>query len=72
MSETAWKGAMVQLTKNLACERPKDNIRINSVVPWFIITPINDYVTINLFIEQLVLAKAVKARTPMGRTGELR
>ncbi|XP_048235660.1 tropinone reductase homolog At2g29170 isoform X2 [Ricinus communis] len=57
---------MVQLTKNLACERPKDNIRINSVVPWFIITPINDY----LFTDDK-FAEAVKARTPMGRTGEL-
>jgi len=33
-------GAMNQLTKNLACEWAKDNIRSNSVAPWFILTPL--------------------------------
>lgn len=28
-------GAMNQLTKNLACEWAKDNIRANGVAPWF-------------------------------------
>ncbi|KAM3229505.1 hypothetical protein ACQJBY_060388 [Aegilops geniculata] len=32
------KGAMNQLAKNLACEWAKDNIRINSVAPWYIKT----------------------------------
>ncbi|CAN1846656.1 Tropinone reductase homolog At5g06060 [Linum perenne] len=35
------KAAMVQLTKDLACEWAKDKIRINCVAPWFIRTLIN-------------------------------
>ena len=30
----ATKGAMNQLTKNLACEWAKDGIRCNTVAPW--------------------------------------
>jgi enoyl-[acyl-carrier-protein] reductase (NADH) len=33
-------GAINQLTKNLACEWAKDNIRANSVAPWLIRTPL--------------------------------
>ncbi|KAG6789353.1 hypothetical protein POTOM_005449 [Populus tomentosa] len=36
----ATKGAINQLTKNLACEWAKDNIRANSVAPWLIRTPL--------------------------------
>ncbi|VAH89238.1 unnamed protein product [Triticum turgidum subsp. durum] len=32
------KGAINQLTKNLACEWAKDGIRTNSVAPWYITT----------------------------------
>ncbi|XP_051142661.1 tropinone reductase-like isoform X2 [Andrographis paniculata] len=35
----ASKAAVNQLTKNLACEWAKDNIRVNSVTPGFIDTP---------------------------------
>ena len=31
-------GAINQLTKNLACEWAKDNIRSNAVAPWYIKT----------------------------------
>lgn len=31
-------GAINQLTKNLACEWAKDNIRVNCVAPWYIKT----------------------------------
>ncbi|TXG74166.1 hypothetical protein EZV62_002745 [Acer yangbiense] len=61
----ATKGAMNQLAKNLACEWAKDNIRSNSVAPYFIRTPL---------VEQLLsdekFDKEVISRTPMGRTGE--
>lgn len=61
----ATKGAMNQLTKNLACEWAKDNIRINSVAPWIIRTSLVDsWLNID---EHL---KKVKSRTPMRRTGE--
>ncbi|KAL2898879.1 hypothetical protein RDABS01_023961 [Bienertia sinuspersici] len=35
---------MNQLDKNLACEWAKDNIRVNSVAPWFVQTPLTDKV----------------------------
>ncbi|XP_030938495.1 tropinone reductase homolog At5g06060-like isoform X3 [Quercus lobata] len=36
----ASKGAINQLTKDLACKWAKDNIRSNCVAPWFIRTPL--------------------------------
>ncbi|CAN0854380.1 Tropinone reductase homolog At2g29170 [Linum grandiflorum] len=58
------KAAMVQLTKNLACEWAKDKIRVNCVAPWFIKTPLTENV-----LDDDEFNKAVVARTPMGRTG---
>ncbi|XP_040992198.1 tropinone reductase homolog At5g06060-like isoform X4 [Juglans microcarpa x Juglans regia] len=61
----ATKGAMNQLTKNLACEWAKDNIRTNCVAPWFTATPLVEpcLTDDNMF-------KAIISRTPMGRVGE--
>ncbi|XP_021715408.1 tropinone reductase homolog At2g29360-like [Chenopodium quinoa] len=60
------KGAMNQLAKYLACEWAKDNIRTNSVAPWFIRTPLTEKVLSNKeFLE------GVERRTPLGRIGEL-
>ncbi|KAK1588202.1 hypothetical protein Q3G72_020913 [Acer saccharum] len=61
----ATKGAMNQLAKNLACEWAKDNIRTNSVAPWFIRTPLAD-----TLLSDEKFYKEVISRTPMGRTGE--
>lgn len=61
----ATKGAINQLTKNLACEWAKDNIRTNSVAPWLIKTPLVEDV-----LENEMFLKAVEARTPMGRLGK--
>ncbi|CAN4111711.1 unnamed protein product [Withania somnifera] len=36
----ASKGAINQVTKNLACEWARDNIRVNAVAPWIIKTPL--------------------------------
>ncbi|BFG41202.1 hypothetical protein CerSpe_274770 [Prunus speciosa] len=56
---------MNQLAKNLACEWAKDNIRTNSVAPWFIRTPLTEPLLSNqIFLE------AVNSRCPLGRTGE--
>ncbi|KAJ0020181.1 hypothetical protein Pint_32713 [Pistacia integerrima] len=56
---------MNQLAKNLACEWAKDNIRTNSVGPWFIRTPLAEPL-----LNDEKLLEEVKWRTPMGRIGE--
>ncbi|GLT67007.1 hypothetical protein SLA2020_393430 [Shorea laevis] len=43
----ATKGAINQLTKYLACEWAKDNIRSNAVAPWYIRTPMVEQVLSN-------------------------
>ncbi|XP_052175040.1 tropinone reductase homolog isoform X3 [Diospyros lotus] len=55
----ASKGAMNQLTRNLACEWAKDNIRVNCVAPGFITTTIVDPAVQAPFI----------SRVPAGRPG---
>nr|XP_011461333.1 PREDICTED: tropinone reductase homolog At1g07440-like isoform X2 [Fragaria vesca subsp. vesca] len=61
------KGAMNQLAKNLACEWAKDNIRINSVAPWVVRTPLAE----PMFTDDgKSLLEAVISRTPLGRIGE--
>ncbi|XP_021814293.1 tropinone reductase homolog At2g29290-like isoform X2 [Prunus avium] len=58
-------GAMNQLAKNLACEWAKDNIRTNSVAPWFTKTPLAEH-----FLSQEETLKIINSRTPLGRPGE--
>ncbi|KAK8611506.1 hypothetical protein V6N13_131554 [Hibiscus sabdariffa] len=62
---SAAKGALNQLTKSLACEWAKDNIRTNSVAPGFINTPLTEAA-----FKDEDLSKAIISRTPLGRTGE--
>ncbi|KAK9951517.1 hypothetical protein M0R45_006955 [Rubus argutus] len=61
----ATKGAINQLAKTLACEWGKDNIRINSVAPWFIKTPLAEQ-----FLNDEKTLEAINSRTPLGRPGE--
>ncbi|KAK1352753.1 Tropinone reductase [Heracleum sosnowskyi] len=63
------KGAINQLTKNLACEWAKDNIRVNCVAPWIIRTEMFQRLEdeSSEFRENY---KAMLCRTPLGRTGE--
>nr|GMD38955.1 tropinone reductase homolog [Ipomoea batatas] len=66
---SASKGALNQVTKNLACEWAKDNIRVNSVAPWFIRTKlVNDAESdaeVSDEIERMI------RRTPISRVGEV-
>lgn len=61
----ATKGAINQLTKNLACEWAKDNIRTNSVAPWYIKTSLVE----RLLADKEFMEKIV-SRTPLQRVGE--
>ena len=58
------KAAMVQMTKNLACEWAADGIRVNAVAPWYIETPLAKQV-----LQDQEYLKAVLNRTPMNRIG---
>ncbi|GMI81757.1 hypothetical protein like AT2G29260 [Hibiscus trionum] len=61
----ATKGAINQLTKNLACEWAKDNIRSNAVAPWYIRTSMVEQVLSNKeYLEE------VYSRTPLRRLGD--
>ncbi|CAM8967098.1 unnamed protein product [Rhodiola kirilowii] len=59
------KGAMNQLARGLACEWAKDNIRVNSVAPWYIKTSlVEGLLSKQEFVDKLI------SRTPMQRVGE--
>ncbi|KAK8593271.1 hypothetical protein V6N13_043129 [Hibiscus sabdariffa] len=59
------KAAINQLTKNMACEWAKDNIRTNSVAPWYTRTSFVEH----LFEKKEFLEKII-SRTPLERVGE--
>ncbi|MCA1755949.1 MAG: SDR family oxidoreductase [Bacteroidales bacterium] len=60
------KAAMVQLTKNLAGEWAGNGIRVNSVAPWYINTPLARQV-----LNDKEYLGRVLGRTPLGRIGEV-
>ncbi|KAM7464037.1 hypothetical protein LguiA_032158 [Lonicera macranthoides] len=64
----ASKGAINQLTKNLACEWASDNIRTNTVAPWGVKTTISR----NLIIEESlgIALQELADRTPLRPLGE--
>ncbi|KZV37869.1 tropinone reductase [Dorcoceras hygrometricum] len=64
----ASKGAINQLTKNLACEWAKDNIRTNTVAPWGVRTTILKPEDIDPSL--LAMFSPLIARTPITRIAE--
>ncbi|XP_074578116.1 tropinone reductase homolog At5g06060-like [Curcuma longa] len=59
------KGAINQLTRSLACEWAKDNIRANCVIPGLIKTPLSQWLVGNEEFKALCAR-----RIPIGRVGE--
>lgn len=62
---SATKGAMNQLTKNLACEWAKDAVRANCVAPGYIKTPL-----VKPMLDNKEVSEKHLSRTPLGRFGE--
>jgi len=59
------KAAITQLTKYLAVDWAKDNIRVNAVAPWYIRSPLTEkYITNKEYLNKIL------SRTPMNRIGE--
>ncbi|XP_024028332.1 tropinone reductase homolog At5g06060-like isoform X1 [Morus notabilis] len=63
------KGAINQLTRNLACEWAKDNIRANTVAPGFTNTPLLDAFTGDPKVGKELVSQLI-ARTPISRPGQ--
>src|SRR5579859_3864616 len=59
------KAAVIQLTRHLAVEWAPFNIRVNSVSPWYIETPLTESV-----LAQPDRLEKILARTPMNRVGQ--
>ncbi|KAL8167911.1 hypothetical protein V2J09_009410 [Rumex salicifolius] len=67
---SATKGAINQLTKNLACEWAKDKIRTNAVLPWAINTTVDDTLVQTDENTKKMMYEMVISRTPIARMGE--
>jgi Tropinone reductase 1 len=59
------KAAIIQLTRNLACEWAADGIRVNCIAPWYIDTPLAKTV-----LQDPDYLDEVLQRTPLGRIGQ--
>ncbi|MBA0767930.1 hypothetical protein Gotri_016776 [Gossypium trilobum] len=68
---SASKGAINQITKNLACEWAKDNIRTNTVSPWGVRTSITKPEADAPFVEEFLRLIAGTAMPRMGEPEEI-
>ena len=60
----ASKGAVMALTRAMAADHARENIRVNAIVPGLILTPLG-----NQFLAAQTDPEAVKAAVPVGRAG---
>lgn len=58
------KASLNQMAYNLACEWAKDNIRVNVVAPWYIVTPLTEK-----YLNDPETLQAIIERTPFRRVG---
>jgi len=68
---SATKGAMNQVTRNLACEWAKDSIRVNAVAPWFIKTPLLDSIQDPFYKDYMDKVPSFTPIQRMGRSEEV-
>ena len=59
------KAALIQMTRNLACEWASDGIRVNAIAPWYIRTQRSEAA-----LAAPEYLDEVLSRTPLGRIGE--
>jgi NAD(P)-dependent dehydrogenase (short-subunit alcohol dehydrogenase family) len=59
------KAAIIQLSRHLAAEWAQHHIRVNTVSPWYIETPLTESV-----LSQPARLEKILARTPMARVGQ--
>jgi Tropinone reductase 1 len=59
------KAGMIQMSRHLAVEWAKDNIRVNSIAPWYIDTELTQG-----SLQNPVQLNKIISRTPMGRVGQ--
>jgi Tropinone reductase 1 len=59
------KAALVQLTRNLACEWARDQIRVNAIAPWYTWTPLAQPV-----LENESYRDSILERTPLRRIAD--
>ncbi|MGA7409763.1 MAG: glucose 1-dehydrogenase [Bryobacteraceae bacterium] len=62
---TASKGAVAQMTRTLATEWARFNVRVNAIAPGFIRTPMNEAI-----LKSEEYLRPVIAKIPLGRAGE--
>ncbi|TKB98866.1 SDR family oxidoreductase [Pedobacter cryophilus] len=59
------KAAMIQMSKSLAVEWAKEGIRVNTVSPWFTVTPLT-----TSYLADLERLEKIQKRTPIGRVAQ--